>query len=74
MFYVTAQLRDKGVAPANVYLSMLQSPDLPAELKAAGLDIIAVVYGVLASEEPDAIAAMAYGTCMQHNTGIQRQT
>lgn len=72
VFFVTAQMRDKGIDPIAVYVSMLQS-DLPDELKKAGEDIIGVVYGVLKDRPADEIAVLAYGTCMQHNTGVRRQ-
>lgn len=75
VFSTVAELRDQGIAPDVVVRAIQGAGDeLPDDIKGHAEDIVAIVYGVLATNKPEEIGAMVFGQCYSHNTGVRRNT
>lgn len=75
VFATVAELRDQGIDPQVVIKAIQGAGDeLPDDIKGHAEDIVAIVYGVLATNKPEEIGAMVFGQCYSHNTGVRRNT
>lgn len=75
VFATVAELRDQQIAPEIVVKAIQSAGDeLPDDIKSHAEDIVAIVYGVLATNKPEEIGAMVFGQCYSHNTGVRRQS
>ena len=71
IFYVVANMRDKGKNPQEVYTAMMAS-ELPDSMKKQSASVIKLVFTDLAGQSPKDIGLAAYAVCMDNTTGIRR--